>query len=96
MRELENAVESMVALSCDGEVDVSLLPGAVGNAPPDAVPEAPGARLSLKQRLDAYERGLIVAALEEARGNRSETARLLGIGRATSTTSWKYGLGDEP
>ncbi|MFO0609705.1 MAG: sigma-54 dependent transcriptional regulator [Polyangiales bacterium] len=97
VRELENAVESMVALSCDGEVDVSLLPGAVGNAPPDAVPEAPGARLSLKQRLDAYERGLIVAALEEARGNRSEAARLLGIGRATLHDKLrKYGLGDEP
>jgi DNA-binding protein Fis len=31
----------------------------------------------------AFERGLIVAALDTAKGNQSEAARLLEIGRAT-------------
>jgi two-component system response regulator HydG len=57
-----------------------------------ASPEAMAAR-DLKLRMDAYERGLIVSALEEARGNRSQTARLLGINRATLHGKLrKYGL----
>jgi two-component system, NtrC family, response regulator HydG len=76
VRELSNALESAVALSQDGTLDLSLLPGAPAPA------EAP-ARAGLKERVEAYERGLIVAALDEAKGNRSEAARLLDIGRAT-------------
>ena len=95
VRELENAVESMVALSHDGEVDMPLLPGAAAAAPSVTV-DASEPRLSLKQRLDAYERGLIVAALEEARGNRSEAARRLAVSRATLHDKLrKYGLGDD-
>lgn len=91
VRELEHAIESLVALSPDGELDLSLLPG----APNAADPASPsGARLGLKQRVEAYERGLVVEALERAHGNRSEAARLLGIGRVTLHDKLrKYGLG---
>ena len=104
VRELENAIESMVALS-QGELDLSLLPEprvAAGAAAPtvagaahaaESAPAEGVATRDLKLRMDAYERGLIVSGLEEARGNRSLAARLLGINRATLHGKLrKYGL----
>jgi len=84
VRELENALESLVALSPDGGLDLSLLPG----------PAAPAAApLGLRQRVEAYERGLVAEALRATRGNRSEAARLLGISRVTLHDKLnKYGL----
>lgn len=87
VRELENAVESMVALSVDGELDLSVL-SASGGAPTSAP------SLTLKQRVEAYERGLIVETLKAAKGNRSEAARMLGVSRVTLHDKLgKYGLG---
>ena len=74
VRELEHALESLVALSPDGALDLSLLPGA------EVAPDVEG---PLRKRVEAYERGLIVAALAAAGGSRVEAARQLGIGRAT-------------
>jgi two-component system response regulator HydG len=88
VRELENAIESAVALSIDGAIDASLLPG--GEAAP-AVDVGAG----LKEKVEAYERGLVVAAMDAARGNVSEAARQLRIGRATLHDKLKkYGLGE--
>jgi two-component system, NtrC family, response regulator HydG len=98
---MENAIESLVALSQGNELDISLLP----EPPPTDLPAttttrpnpAPPAEvvgpMDLRSRMDAYERGLIVAALEAAHGNRSLTARTLGINRATLHGKLhKYGL----
>ena len=74
VRELENAVESVVALSSEGTIDPELLPG-------PAMSEAPA--VGLKERMDAYERGILVAMLRECGQNRTEAARRLAIGRAT-------------
>ena len=102
VRELENALESVVALS-QGELDLSLLPesAAIAAAPapsapaPDATAPPPAGKLELKDRMDAYERGLIVAALQATKGNRSHAARELGINRATLHGKLrKYGLTD--
>jgi two-component system response regulator HydG len=96
VRELENAIEALVALSVDGELDLSQLPVPhdAGKVQHDASLEAPGnAGLTLKQRVDAYERGLIVTALEATGGNRKETARRLGLSRATLHDKLhRYGL----
>jgi two-component system, NtrC family, response regulator HydG len=98
VRELENALEGLVALSPADGLDLALLPG--GGAPAGAAAEVTGAPLPLKQRVEAYERGLIVEALRAARGNRSEAARRLGMSRVTLHDKLrKYGLGgtdDEP
>jgi DNA-binding NtrC family response regulator len=83
VRELENAIESLVALSVDGELDLELLPGSEGRAAPGAEDAEPGRAATLKDRIDAYERGLIATALQQVKGNRTEAAKALGISRAT-------------
>ena len=87
VRELENALESAVALSADGTINLSLLPD------PSLPPQPQPAPTRFKEQVAAYERGLIVAALDATRGNQSEAARLLDIGRATLQDKIrKYGL----
>jgi DNA-binding NtrC family response regulator len=87
VRELENAIEGLVALSPPEGLDPSLLPG----GPPRA--GGPGSH-PLREKVEAYERGLVVEALRAARGNRSEAARALGISRVTLHDKLrKYGLG---
>lgn len=76
VRELGNAIESLVALSPPDRLDPDLLPG-------DRPDGTSGQYATLEHRLAAYERGLLVEAIEAADGNRSEAAKLLGIGRAT-------------
>ena len=69
MRELENAIESLVALSPLDALDLSLLPGDRSDA------AAAASARTLEARVDAYERGLVVEALDAARGNRTEAAQ---------------------
>ncbi len=78
VRELENSIEMLVALSADGELDLGLLDSA-GAAPPTA-DEHSG---SLRQRVAAFERRVILEAIAAAGGNKAEAARALGIGRVT-------------
>jgi two-component system response regulator HydG len=77
VREMENAIESAVAMSPEGTLDPAFLPDPA--TPADAPPTA----ARFKEQVAAFERGLIVAALDTAKGNQSEAARLLEIGRAT-------------
>jgi DNA-binding NtrC family response regulator len=91
VRELENVLESLVALSPPEGLDLSLLPFGGGTA---ESPEAPERALTLRQRVEAYERGLVIEALRGAHGNRSEAARRLGVSRVTLHDKLrKYGLG---
>ncbi len=93
VRELENALEALVALSPAEGLDLALLPGSGGPA------AAEGAPLPLRERVQAYERGLVVEALRAAHGNRSEAARRLGISRVTLHDKLRrYALddGEEP
>ena len=91
VRELENAIERLVALSPEDELDLALLP------PAEPGTEGDPAAWKLKERVEAYERALIVASIREARGNRSEAARRLGITRVTLYDKLKkYGIADEP
>ena len=86
VRELMNTVESLVALSLNGELDPALLPGA----------EQPAPALGLRERVEAYERGLIVEALREAGGNQAEAARKLQVPRVTLHDKLKkHGLDPE-
>jgi two-component system, NtrC family, response regulator HydG len=100
VRELENAIESAVVLARD-ELDLSLFPLPGSTSVPNAMAAPDGATassLELNARVEAYERGVIVQALQANRNNRSQTARVLGVGRTTLLSKLKkYGLatGDE-
>ncbi|MGA8890745.1 MAG: sigma-54 dependent transcriptional regulator [Anaeromyxobacteraceae bacterium] len=95
VRELEHAIEKLVALSHEGELDPTLLPpGGSGGRDREEEPA-----MTLKARVDAFERGLVVEALRASGGNRTEAARRLGISRVTLHDKLhKHGLargGDE-
>ncbi len=84
VRELQNLIERAVALSGDGPIE-SLEAGV-------AAPGAEG-ELGLKERVEVFERGLILDELRRAGGNRSEAARRLRIGRVTLLDKLKkYGV----
>jgi DNA-binding NtrC family response regulator len=86
VRQLENALERLVALSPPDGLDLSLLEAGEPSSAEDRA-------LPLKERVQAYERGLVVEALRAARGNRSEAARRLGISRVTLHDKLRrYGL----
>jgi two-component system response regulator AtoC len=80
VRQLENAVARMVAMSRGGEIGADAFTVAVA-PPPGAEPALPGG-LTLKEQLDALERSLIAQALSDAAGNQTETARRLGMSRS--------------
>ena len=84
VRQLENAIARMVAVSGSGGIDVDALDGiplrsiqAASEAPRPAGP------LSLHDQVAAFERRIIAQALSAAAGNRSRAARLLGLSRTT-------------
>jgi two-component system response regulator AtoC len=84
VRQLENTIARMVAVTSTGVIDVDALEGmplapshgALGTARPP-VP------VSLHDQVAAFERRIIAQALAAAAGNRSHAARLLGLSRTT-------------
>jgi two-component system response regulator AtoC len=90
VRQLENAIARCVALatgSVIGPLAFELIqnPGAVsssGSSPPSSkTPQADGP--SFREQMEAFERNLLVSALAATQNNQSETARRLGLNRAT-------------
>ncbi|TVM16574.1 two-component system response regulator [Oceanidesulfovibrio indonesiensis] len=81
VRELENAVERAVVLATAEYVDTAQLPPEVARAGSMAGgrPESDDDT----RTLDDVERATILRTLDECEGNKSETARRLGITRAT-------------
>ncbi len=90
IRELENAIERAVLL-CQGEyISATDLPHAVQGAEGE---ELPGVAVPSGMTLREVEREVIVQTLEETEGNRTQTARILGISRKTLQNKLKeYGI----
>jgi two-component system response regulator AtoC len=107
VRQLENTIARLAALSTGGTITLADFHAsgdhASGGAAPlpappatDADDPAPDARNgpSLKEQVEAFERGLVARALDGTRGNQSEAARRLGVSRVTLIDKMKkYGLG---
>ncbi|HSD88769.1 MAG TPA: sigma-54 dependent transcriptional regulator [Kofleriaceae bacterium] len=104
VRQLENAIARLAALSAGGVIGLADFRAAeTGGTPaPASVPSsdsdepAPDARNgpSLKEQVEAFERGLVGRALDATGGNQSEAARRLGVSRVTLIDKMKkYGLG---
>jgi two-component system response regulator PilR (NtrC family) len=81
VRELENAIERAVVLSTGGVLDVDLLPQTVRQPAELQLPLAtlPSNGLSLKDAVSAYERQLIVKALQASGGVQKKAAELLNV-----------------
>jgi two-component system response regulator AtoC len=85
VRELENTIARLVALSPGGAIDEQALDPAQDAPPVEGGP--------LKEQVEAFEKGLIARALQDANGNQSEAARRLGVSRGTLIDKLKkYGL----
>ena len=78
VRQLRNAIESMVVVTRDEVLDVDDLPHDIA---PVAV--QPAAALTAGMTIEEAERRLIAGTLESTKGNRSEASKLLGIGERT-------------
>jgi two-component system response regulator HydG len=91
VRELEHCIERLVAMSLETDIDVDPFASSGPASAAAAVADGPG----LKERVEAFERGIIVECLREEAGNRSAAARRLGISRVTLLDKIrKYALGD--
>ena len=113
VRQLENTIARLAALSAGGVLGLADLESATGGtvgdragspaasaAPPDnpADEPAPDPRggPSLKEQVEAFERGLVARTLDATGGNQSEAARRLGVSRVTLIDKMKkYGLGSK-
>jgi DNA-binding NtrC family response regulator len=112
VRQLENTIARLAALSTGGVIGLADLEAAnglpssssstelVATDAADAGDEHAGpvtdARNgpSLKEQVEAFERGLVARALDSTGGNQSEAARRLGVSRVTLIDKMKkYGLG---
>lgn len=81
VRQLENTVARLVALSGGGEIGPeAFVESSLDERPP---PEAEAGPRTLREQLDAFERALIARMMTVVGGNQSEAARRLGISRNT-------------
>jgi len=86
VRELEHAIERLVALASGPCIDDDPFGGAAQGEGPT--------NMALRNRVGLFERGLIADELARCHGNQSETARRLGVSRVTLIEKLKkYGLG---
>jgi len=84
VRQLENAVARIVALSTGGDIGLEAFALASTAPAADADAEAPPeGTLSLREQLDAVERSLIRRTMTAVGGNQSEAARRLGLSRGS-------------
>ena len=97
VRELENTLQRLIALSDDGELDVSLLDEfqAANSSPQISLQNMQTQGLSLDEQLETLEKGLVEEALHKTKGNATQAAKLLGIGfRSIRYRLEKLGLKD--
>jgi two-component system nitrogen regulation response regulator NtrX len=92
VRELRNLMERLVILSSGAHVSGSQIAALLGGGV--ASDRDPHEGLPLSERLEAYERRILVQALKQSGGNAAEAARELGVDRANFHRKLKrLGLG---
>jgi transcriptional regulator with PAS, ATPase and Fis domain len=80
VRELKNLVERLVILSTGESIDAHSMPPQFSRTPEGRAPEETPATA---RTLAAIERAYIVKVMQQANGNKSEAAKILGITRQT-------------
>jgi len=93
VRQLRNAVETMIVLDTDGVLDIDDLPPELADVEERPAGGNEGPMSLVGQPMQQIERWAIEQTLNLANGNREETARILGIGARTLYRKLdKYGL----
>jgi two-component system response regulator HydG len=91
VRELENVIERAVIMARGERIGPEHLPGAIGDQ--DRSTTDPSPVLASGRSLKAVEREMILKTLDDMGGNRTQTAKLLGISRRTLQLKLKaYGI----
>ena len=90
VRELENLIERLVALSPGPRIEVPDLPPELLGEMERLATHSPWIPIQFGETLTAVEKKVILATLDELKGNRRETARVLGI----SERNLRYKLKD--
>ncbi|MEW6358548.1 MAG: sigma 54-interacting transcriptional regulator [Planctomycetota bacterium] len=93
IRELKNMIERVVLeIGDERVVDVGHLPIDAGES---LAPPHPAREGALQQLVEAYERQIILNAIERSDGNKSKAARLLGLSRQGLLNKLdRYGIGE--
>ena len=93
VRQLRNALETMVVLDTDGLLNADDLPPELADVEESSATSLEGPAGLVGQPMDAIEKWAIEQTLKLTNGNREETARILGIGARTLYRKLdKYGL----
>lgn len=93
VRQLRNAVESMVVLDIDGMLDIDDLPPELAEVDEPVPYVGDGPMHLVGKSMDEIEKWAIEQTLKLTNANREETARILGIGARTLYRKLdKYGL----
>ena len=87
VRQLRNAVETMVVLDIDGNLDVDDLPPELADVESETGFSSDSLPSLIGQPLAAYEKCAVEETLKLTNGNREEAARILGIVRGRSTVN---------
>jgi DNA-binding NtrC family response regulator len=83
VRQLQNTISKLVALSSPGPVSALDVRAAIASAPPAAGNEADDSGEDEVKELNEIERRQILRVLEETGGNKTRAAEILGIQRRT-------------
>jgi two-component system response regulator AtoC len=94
VRQLENTIARLAALSSGGVIGLADFQAAESSSSANSLPAAADSDHadppidarngpSLKEQVEAFERGLVGRALDSTGGNQSEAARRLGVSRVT-------------
>ncbi|HJN11072.1 MAG TPA: sigma-54 dependent transcriptional regulator [Pirellulaceae bacterium] len=93
VRQLRNAIETMVVLDADGLLDLDDLPPELMDVEEAPAVGGEGPMGLIGQPMDSIEKWAIEQTLKLTNGNREESARILGIGARTLYRKLdKYGL----
>jgi len=93
VRELENTIERAVILLPGEHITEKELPPTITKTYADSCPQPTPSPAAVNRPLEEIEKEAILATLEDSGGNKSETARRLGINRKTLHKKLKdYGI----
>lgn len=81
VRELRNAVERLMLLATEDQVDLAVVEGALPQGTPAALP-AGAASGNLSDRVQSFERQVVLAELKRNRFHITNTAKALGLERS--------------